>query len=214
VRVGNSGQRAFVRQLAQGEADTLFAPFDPDPQSKIVSCNYKAGGGDAISFFSASFAPKAVKLPAPNVQLLTYYSADYRLHFVKPSHDTVRIVERNLGQLTITDEEWAVEEARFRQQRDKLPPTRTCDASSLPRPAAKSMIRGAFWDDQGRMWIERRTQTGFAFDVFSPAGELLAEMDTPERLGNVPLYVRGDRLYLATADSLDVQRVKAFEIVR
>jgi hypothetical protein len=210
VRRGDRGVRVFVRQTHQGDADTLLAPHDPSQIPKSVTCSYN----DAITFFSVSFAPSGVKQPAPNVQRLDYWSGQYRLHFVKMPDDTVRIIERDIAPLAVTDEEWAKEEAKFRAEYDKLPPSRSCNASGLTRPDSKAMILGVIFDDQGRMWVERRTESGSAFDVFSPEGHLLAELEAPQRLNEIRPYVRGDRLYLATTDSLDVQYVKAYQITR
>lgn len=210
VRQGDRGVRAYVRQTHQGEADTILAPPDPNQSSQTVTCSYSGG----ITFFSVSFASSSVKQPAPNVQRLDYLSGEYRLHFVKMPADTVRIIQRDLAPLAVTDEEWAREEARFHAEFDKLPLIKTCNAGGPTRPAAKAMIVGVVFDDQGRMWVERRTQSGFAFDVFNPEGRLLAELVAPERLQDIQPYVRGDRLYLATTDSLDVPYVKTYQIMR
>ena len=210
IRNGNRAVRAFMRQTHHGEADTLLAPPDPGQFPKSVTCSYN----DAITFFSVSFEPSGVKQPAPDLQRLDYWSGQYRLHFVKMPNDTVRIIEREIAPLPVTDDEWAKEEAKFRAEYDKLPPTRTCSASSLTRPDSKAMILGVIFDDQDRMWVERRTESGSAFDVFSPKGDLLAELKAPPHLNEIPPYVRGDRLYLATTDSLDVQYVKAYQIMR
>jgi hypothetical protein len=49
-------------------------------------------------------------------------------------------------------------------------------------------------------------------DVFDAAGKSIAQMNAPPRRDRV--YVRGNRLYLVATDSLDIQYVKAFQIVR
>ena len=64
-------------------------------------------------------------------------------------------------------------------------------------------------------WVEHRADTDSRetrFDVFAPSGELLAYVRTPLPSSAAP-YFRGDRIYLVSADSLDIQTVWALRVV-
>ncbi|MGH7460609.1 MAG: hypothetical protein ACREMA_06225 [Longimicrobiales bacterium] len=188
-------------------ADTIVMPASTTASFRSVACRHEG----AISFFTPAFEPQPAKHPAPATLLVDYGSADYRVNFLNPP-DTARIVERDLPRIPVTDDEWSLEEKRFRSWMDSLPPSRSCQPNGLQRPEAKQMLRAVYFDDQNRTWIERRAGNGYAFDVFDQEGRLIAQMDAPWRLPRVPVYVRGDRLYLVTTDSLDVQYVKAYHI--
>ena len=208
-RDGSRSQFAYVRQTMSGDGDTIGVPPSPEPISPTtVACDIQNG----ITFYTPSFAPQTVKQPAPNTTLLDFSSAEYRLHFIKLP-DTVRIIERDLPRQPVSDDEWSREEARFRAWRDSLTGNPVCRPAGPHRPEAKELLRGVFFDDQSRIWVERQNGAGFTFDVLDADGTLLAELDAPERSTRVPIYVRGDRLYLVTTDSLDVQFVKAFQIL-
>ncbi|HSL72430.1 MAG TPA: hypothetical protein VK864_19435, partial [Longimicrobiales bacterium] len=107
--------------------------------------------------------------------------------------------------------EWAVEQSRYQEWRAALPPSH-CAPADLPKPEAKDVIRGVYFDDAGRIWVERRAGRGFAFDVFNDLGRLLGSVDTPAHVDDVAPYIRADRLYLVTSDSLDVRYVRVFAI--
>ncbi len=212
-RTTTSMDRVFVRQTHAGDVDSIPAPRSPTTRPSGVTCSYKAQGGDALTFFTPSFEPLSVQQPAPERKLLSFSTADYRLHYLVPP-DTVRILERDLSRIAVGDDEWAREQARFRSWYDSLPPDRKCQPAGPARPEAKSLLRSVFFDDQNRTWVERRQGDAYAFDVFDAGGRLLAQMNAPPRHTRVPVHVRGDRLYLVTTDSLDVQYVKAFQILR
>jgi hypothetical protein len=212
-QTANTLERVFVRQTPAGDADSMSAPGSQPARRIGVTCSYRARGGDALTFFNSSFEPMSVQQPAPARRLLAYETATYQLLYLEPP-DTVRILERDLPRITITDHEWSREVARFRFWYDSLPPDRKCQPAGPQRPPAKSLLRAVFFDDQNRTWVERRNGPAYAFDVFDANGRLLAQMDAPARHAGVPVYVRGDRLYLVATDSLDVQFVKAFQIMR
>ena len=69
-----------------------------------------------------------------------------------------------------------------------------------------------FFDDSERMWVERRSGSGFAFDIFDAEGRHVASVEAPERAVGLPPYVRGDRLYVVERDSLGVSYAVAYRI--
>lgn len=208
-RTQTSIENVFARHDALGTKDTIAAPRDPARAPAAVACMHNAGGG--ISFWAVDFSPRLIRLPAPNGERLDLFTGEYKLVFVRPTGDTARVIERDFAPLTLTDAEWAAEEAEFKAWKDKLPPS-SCQPASLQRPATTHLIRGVFFDQQQRIWVERRRTAGFTFDVFTRDGRLIGMVDVPARVEQVPVYIRGNRLLLVTADSMDAQQVKVLEV--
>lgn len=200
----------YIRQTRTGPADTLPRPgrVGPPPSTTVV-CRFEGG----ISFYSVEFAPKLVFSPAPGALGARVWSADYRIAFTNARGDTVRLVERDLPPLPVSNEDWRAEEAKFQEWREQHAGA-SCEPARPTRPTAKSTIREIFFDDGGNTWVERRAESGWAYDVFDTGGRLLAELPAPERKPRVPPFVRGDRLYLIATDELDVEYVKVFAVER
>jgi hypothetical protein len=218
-RVGDRRGLVFVRQPPApadtlsgdvGQLGTLASSSLRERASALaVVCTHDGGRG--ISTYSADLAPDPILVPAPDGLRATAWGADYRIALVNAIGDTVRVVERDVTAGPLSDEEWSAEERRFREFLDRFS-DESCEPRSLPRPAERRLLLGIFFDDVGRMWVERDAGTLRAFDVFAPDGRLLATIDTPVRFDRVPPHVRDDMLYIVVTDSLDVQYVKAFAI--
>lgn len=204
------GGLIYIRQTHAGPTDTLPHPARTGrAASTSVVCRFEAG----ISFYSVDFAPKLVFSPAPDALGVQVWSADYRIAFTDAAGDTVRLVERDLPPLPVTNDDWRAEEAKFQEWREQYAGA-SCEPARPTRPATKSMIREVFFDDVGNTWVERRIANGWTYDLFDSAGRLLAEVPAPDRYERIPPYVRGDRLYLVATDELDVEYVKVFAIER
>ena len=209
IRVaGGRGDLAFVRQLGSGPADTLAVVRDSRAASLSVTCRH----GPAISFFSSDLSPQSIAAPAPGARQAVAWSGEYRIGFINPAGDTVRTVERDLPPRPVTDDEWRAEEKRFQEFLDGIEDEQ-CDRRTLPRPDRGRLLHALFFDDQSRMWIERHAGSGRTFDVYDPDGWLIAEAAAPARLERVQPHVRAGRLYLVTADSLEVESVRVYDIV-
>jgi hypothetical protein len=113
----------------------------------------------------------------------------------------------------ISDAEWEEATREHREWVARAPGVK-CDPVEFTRPAAKPAIRDIFHDDAGRMWVEAVSPDGFELDVFDEEGRQVGAIASPGRDGSVRPYVRDDMLYLAAADSLDVQSVRLFRIQR
>ena len=186
-----------------------------------VICSFDDGGG--IGMHSADLAPRSTVVPAPGALRAATNGRDYRIVFASDAGDTVRVVERtDVHAEPITDEEWREEERKFREYRDGLGDA-TCDPPALPRPDARRMIVGLWFDTGGRLWVERDsgpaatrspdTPPDRLFDVFDSAGRLLAQVPSPARLDRVPPFITDAAIYLVVTDDLDVEYVKAFDLV-
>ncbi|HEX7051094.1 MAG TPA: 6-bladed beta-propeller [Longimicrobiales bacterium] len=211
VRVTGAGtELVYIRQTLEGPADTLpYRRGGTARPSLSVTCRHSAGRG--ISVYTADLAPEMLRVPAPGVHWAEAWTADYRIAFTAPTGDTVRIIERDLPRLPVSDAAWQREEAAFREFLDQFPDER-CEPDGLQRPEAMARLRTITFDDVGRMWVERRGEGGFMLDAFDPAGRLLGEVAVPDRLERVPPFIRGDRLYLVVVDEFEVEYVKVFDI--
>jgi len=223
--IGQVGERrglVWVRQTPAGVADTLDADLLRAGAAATASelrerasrlavvCTHSAGRG--LSVYSADLAPRPLIVPAPGALRAAAWSAEYRIAFVDAAGDTVRVIERDVSRSPLSDAAWADEERRFEEFLDQFT-DESCDPRSLPRPATPRMLLGIHFDDAGRTWIERETEAGRMFDVYSTDGRLLAELDAPARLDRVPPYTGHGRLYIVTTDSLDIEYVRVYDIV-
>ncbi|MCG8467099.1 MAG: 6-bladed beta-propeller [Gemmatimonadetes bacterium] len=202
------GGMVFVRQTVAGPADTLPWTQDTFDHRNRVTCRHS--GGQGISGYVSDLAPISLQVPAPGVMTAYAWTADYRISFVQ-DRDTVRVVLRDVPAEVLSEAEWRGEVEQFTAFRDTFDDEQ-CEPEGLPRPAVKSLIRAIFFDDLGRMWVERRDGEGFAFDVFGPAGRLVATMVAPNRSTRVIPTVNSDRVYLTRRDSLGIDYVSGYAI--
>jgi hypothetical protein len=183
----------------------------------------KAAGGAAIQcdqtstgfvyLFSLPDIQQPIQAPAPGGAIGIVNSDSFRITFVRAGGDTVRVVERVSDPLLVSDDDWIKANAEYRAFSDTARGVK-CTPSTFTRPERKSTIRDLAFDADGRMWVEAATLNGFVLDAFDSAGRQLGRAVAPERQRTVPLYARGDRLYLVQTDSLDVQYVVVFAIER
>ena len=94
-------------------------------------------------------------------------------------------------------------------------PTASCDPSSPPRIRLKPLLRSLVFDDAANLWVEHRSADGDMLGVFSPTGHLLGVMPAPAHDPDIPLYVRGTRLYAIELDpATGTQVLKAYRVAR
>ena len=201
---------AFAR-FTDGRLDTLAYPTMPPIKSATVVCPHPTGGG--ISFFSNPYAIRPRPVPAPDDRIAIVPGPEYRIALIASAGDTARIVEKRYDAVPISDAEWDDATAEYRDWMAKAPGAK-CDPVEFTRPASKPAVREIFHDDAGRMWVEATASEGFTFDVFDRDGRQIGSVPSPGRHRAVPPYIRGDRIYMVTADSLDVQSIRVFDIQR
>ncbi len=82
-------------------------------------------------------------------------------------------------------------------------------------PRSKPMIQQIASDEHGNVWVQRASDRGTAFDVFTPEGEFLARFEGPFKPWPYShSVVRGERLITVLSDSLDVHTVLVLGIPR
>lgn len=204
---------SFVRFSRTGPGDTVMAPPTPDRlTAQIAAALFTCDGGDrGIGFFGTPFA--TTRSQAFNTTaMLVGWSDEYRLAFIGPKGDTVRLVDYDRAPPPISDHEWDSSMTRFREWRKDWSGAECKPGGEPERPAAKPFFRALWVDPDQRVWVEAYAADGFTFDVFDANGRLLGTMLAPRRAKSVTPYARGDRLYLVTSDSLGVQYVRVFRI--
>lgn len=204
---GGTGIEYLLIGVGRNSGDTLTIPPSPVPYTG-VECQAKGGFTD----FQAPFSPVQLSAPSPGGELAIAVSSDYAIRFIDGTGDTVRTVSRVVRPRTISDSQWNAELAEYQQFRDQHPKA-SC-SGSMSRASSEPPLRSITLDDEGRMWVERRTADGFGYDVFDQSGKLIGELAVPERDEGVPAYVRNNRLYLVTVDSAGGQVVHGWVVGR
>jgi len=204
-------QSLLVRYTASGAGDTLVMPERPKAPPGAIVC--PAAGG-AIRFFGIPFAPGVLAEPGPGGELVTAGTGMYRIAFLSVRGDTLRTIVREMEPVAVSDSEWTADIDDYTSFRAKNP-TASCDPSSPPRMRVKPVLRNLAFDDAGNLWVEHRSANGDMLDVFDPAGKLIGTMPAPVHDSDVPLYVRGSRLYAIDLDSTTgAQVVKGYRVSR
>ena len=207
---GRTRSSAFAR-YSGGRLDTVPYPQLQPIRPAAIVCRHPNGGG--ISVFSNPYASRPRPVPAPDGQVAVVPGYDYRIALISTAGDTARIIEKRDDAVPISDAEWEDATRAPREWMAKAPGAK-CDPVEFTRPASKTAIGDIFHDDAGRMWVEATSPDGFSLDIFDREGRQIGSVASPARHRAVPPYIRGDRIYMITADSLDVQSVRVFEIQR
>jgi hypothetical protein len=205
-RLENRSVMTFIRHDVRGPRDTLAPAPAAQPSSAGVMCN---GTDKGIHFFSTTFQSSHLRAPGPGGTILDADMDTYRIEQRSAAGAVVRTFAGSAARVPITDVEWdsaGAELAAFL----KKDPKAECNRRALERPASKPAIRAFWWDDSGRLWVERYAAKGFAFDVFNDRGVLIASMPAPERLSDIEPSVVGNRVAILSATSDGVQFVQVF----
>ena len=197
----------FIRLIGPGLPDTVR-----DFRGKVAGSAITCMAPDRISGFAVPYAVQPYAARAPDLRTVVGNTGQYRLALLDRGGDTLRVVERAVQPVPVSDAEWAAASARWDRFHEQNLDAR-CDADGITRPSAKPAFRSTLWDDRGRLWVEAVTPTGFRYDLFDSTGALVAELPAPERDRSVAPTVRSGRLYWVERDSLDVQSVKTARIV-
>lgn len=204
-----SSESVWARFTRQGPADSL-----PRPESRLSPEFERCEREGMLSFFNNPFAEELLARPAPGGQRAVAYSSEYRVAFLDPAGDTVRVISRDAEPAPLTDEEWAEALTEYEEWKERF---RGGDCQGgIERPADKPLLLGLHFTHDGRLLVEYETADGEAFDLYDGAGRWTATLPLPGggRDESVAPFLRDDRLYLVTRDSLDVQRVQVYAIER
>ena len=201
---------AFVRFTAGGPHDTIPMPAAPAVQTPAglqrtaAVCRRPDGG---IQFISLPEVPTVeYAFPPPGGTIAVSWTGEYRVAFLDPAGDTLRIVTRERPPLPYTDALYEEGMRPYRELRETFPDAR-CEPGEPERPSHRAALRHILFDETGRMWVEAAAQDGFVWEMFDVEGRLLGAFPAPPRAASVPPYVRAGRLYQVETDEADVQYV-------
>jgi hypothetical protein len=199
-------ESVWVRYTGEGPVDSVAIPqpAGPIPGSSAI-CR-----GEGLGFFSNPHGDRFLASPAPGGERVVAFASAYRLAFLGPAGDTVRVLTRDAEPVPLPDEDWretAEQYAEFQQRWRGA----SCEGE-IRRPRHRPILRALSYDHHGRLLVEHNTPAGPALDVYDVDHAWLATIPLPERDGGVPLFLRDDRLYLVARDTLGVQRVEAYGI--
>jgi hypothetical protein len=212
VRAG-SGDRAAFDSVKPGIwVDTVPYPMPRGGPVTGIDCEEAATGMVRIFTLPSEMEANRFPRPAPNGQVAIADHSSHRVAFVAPGGDTTRIVDGSYEPIAVTDSAWAKATAEFGAY-NPIASAARC-SGSFTRLQAYPAIRYFEFDADGHMWVEVASAGGSVYEVFDATGRQLGRLPAPDREASVPLYARGDRLYLVQADSLGVQQVVVYAIER
>lgn len=198
--------------VLHGPGGVLTRRSEPDAESSETAFILCEGEG-WISSFEVPFAARNRSVPAPDGLMALVDARRYRIRFVDPEGDTVRIVERVREPVPLRDEEWEAGLEEYREAREERPGME-CDPARPPRPAHKSPVAGVFVDATGRTWVEVSDPEGTHWEVFDEEGRLAGRLDGLDPHPRTVPWIDADEAAWITADTLDVRRVRVARIVR
>jgi len=209
LRGGRDGrtESVWVRFTPGGPRDSLPIPRSEPPPGALVTCR----GGNGIGFFGNPFADGLIAVPAPGDERVVARASSYRLAFIDAGGDTLRTVSRDVAAPPVPDSAWSGVMERYRKFRESWKGA-DCEGG-LERPDRAPILRGITFGEGGRVLVERGTAGGRVLDLFGRDLRLEGTVAVPpDGDASVSPYLRGDRLYLVTADGLGVQRVRSYAI--
>jgi hypothetical protein len=209
-RSGQASQSLLVGYHAGGPTDSIVLPERPSDQAGWITCPVHGG----IKFFDVPFAWTVLSTAGPAGELVTARTDAYRIAFVSPKGDTLRTISRDIAPVVVSDSEWTAGLEEYTDFRAKNPAA-SCDPASPTRIRLKPILRDLVFDDAGNLWVEYRSAEGDMLDLFDRAGKLIGTLSAPAHDADIPIYVRGDRLYVVTLDeATGAQAVTVYRVVR
>lgn len=132
-------------------------------------------------------------------------TASYRLVRTGESGDTAVVIDADLPAPAVTDEDRS---GFVRAMVERDPDSRrAAEAIAALMPDVKPILRGAFVDPDGRLWVQRVTDGDAPnfYDLFTPDGDYLGSMRLMlDGVPRGPLRIRHGNIYTWYLDELDV----------
>ena len=200
----------LIRHTADGWKDTVELPDRRRGQPPIgIVCETPDGG---IHGFSIPFSSRPLLTVSPGGDLVLARSGEYRISFARAG-DTIRVVEAPANPIPVIAAEWADSLRSYQAWKEKFAGA-PCDPPGVSAPATRPVIQDIWFDDEGRMWVERTDQGGATFDVFNTDGILMASLPGPTRDHGVIPTVRNGRLYVLVSMESGEHTVQVYQVVK
>lgn len=200
--------------LAEGEellirTDSLLRPLDTlrVPPHPDAPPSYTASRGAMTGSVSIPYAGTVAWVQTPDGGLWAAITDAYRLLRIGPEGDTLRVATR------------AFDPVPLGELRDTMPLPRAA-GQEMPRsllPEMKPAITRLLLDDEENLWVVRfedRADAPHPVDVFGPDGLYRGSLEPPVDLDRHGVSFRDGELLAVATDSLDVEYVVRYRIVR
>jgi hypothetical protein len=212
VREGDDGlEHVWVRHLERGVSGSRpVLPDPPDAPPTIITC--EARGADSRSF-PIPYQPRQLQHPASGGRLAVAWTGDYRVAFLDPIGDTVRVVERERVPVPVTESDWEVALAPYRAYLADHPDA-VCDPGEPVRPESRPPIRDILVDAAGRLMVEAATSEGTVWDVYDLTGYPLGTLPAFDRTTGVAPYITTEGIVRVREDATGAQEIGLLRIVR
>ncbi len=203
-----SPEGVLVQYSASGPSDTLPLLPRAEGVTRGRLCERPDKG---ITFFAPAFGSTLLVIPTPAGTLAAARTGAYRIAFLTAGRDTLRLIERAVAPVPITDVEWEAANAEWRKFQEEWPAA-TCDQRDFDRPEYKPPIASLFFDDVGRLWVEATTLNGPRYDVFAPDGRLQRTVTGLPSSGGIDPSVAEKRIAIVATDSGEGPVVRVFRL--
>lgn len=182
---------------ASEAVDSIFLGTSPIVVFSLARGRYSQG---------LPFTPRRLLALDPQGSVWTVRSDEYRIVRLDMNGDTLLVIDVDADPPHLSDGERS---AAIRSLEDLMGPEErfTVDLETV-MPRSKPVVQQITIDEQANVWVQRSSELGTVFDVFTREGEFVARFEglfTPW-----PFFhpvVRGGRLATVLSDSLDVHTV-------
>ena len=185
-----------------GAVDSVFLGHSP-----ILGVGLARGRGGR----RLPFTPQRLLTLDPHGSIWTVRSDEYRLVRLGMNGDTLLVIDVEATTTPLSEQERSAE---IEALEEWIGPDEgfTVDWDAV-MPRSKSMVQQIATDEHGNVWVQKSSDRGTVFDVFTREGDFLARFQgsfTPWPY--LPPVVRGDRLLTVLSDSLDVHTVLVLKL--
>ena len=197
---------ARLRLRHDGVVDTVIMADTERQKAGQKTVPFERGNVRGIVYLHAPFGPRWIRAHANGGTWAEAVSTEYAINYHNPD-GAVSVIEGPAfqGPAPSADER-AGAERQMERERDRA----GLDEHPFRIPDRKPPLDRMFFDDAGRLWIQKMAADGAAMreaDVYEGT-TLAARYRWPRRIRNYPTpRVFDSALYGVTADSLGVQRV-------
>ncbi|MDX1395628.1 MAG: hypothetical protein R3195_14690 [Gemmatimonadota bacterium] len=204
-RGGGIDARVRYHVTADGVVDSSeVIPSPPNEEIGMHTVERSGPDGPSIWFVYQPFGPRHLIAHGPAGRWATSISSEYRVDLHRPDGTVVEILRPGERGPELTAEERARGEEAMEADRERL-------SASLPYglPDRKPPLQELFFDDTGRLWVERNVIGDRRLaDVYDDGGAMVARYEWPARV-RVGIWGWASRGMLVgiTRDSLDVERI-------
>jgi hypothetical protein len=205
-----------IYDLSMTQVDSLPLPDTEvrDPRNQQGAFYWEAPGGRGMGFVQIPFFPMGVRALDSEGGVWSTETGDtgYRVKHWHPGNDTLLVLEARRPALTIPSAE---RDSAINVVRERLQRYGGAEQDYSRVPTVRPGILSLFLSKDGQLWVETSEPIGGSlYDRYDGAGTYLGSVSGGLRLApGLRPVVRGEYLWAALTDELDVPYVARFRIV-